>query len=407
MPGLETEDDAVADFQRLLDPSSRTDPYPLLDRLRAASPFVARPGVVVVGRHADCWQVLRSPVVSSERGRARLATSPHGPRTRNFLHLDPPDHTRLRRLVSKAFTPRVVNALAPSVQATVDGLLSAAAARGGLDVVADLAQPLPVHVICELLGVPVADYPVFHEWSTTITHTLEPPIPGVIDQYVTAEARRAARELVRYFRDLIAARRAEPRADLVSYLVEVNEGGDQLTDSELLATCALLLTGGHETAVSMISNGVLALLRHPEQYAALVDDPSLAGGAVEEILRYDPSVQVTARVATEPFQLGKIEVVEGDLLLLLLAAANRDPDVFPDPDRFDIRRGATNHLAFAAGPHFCLGASLARLEGTLAFQTLVRRVRRPRLGAEPAYRPNLNLRGPVRLDVGYDEILPA
>jgi cytochrome P450 len=396
----------VVDFGRLLDVSSRPEPYEILRRLRAASPFVARPGLVVVARHADCWRVLRDPTVSSERDRARLAASTRRPRTRNFLHLDPPDHTRLRRLVSKAFSPRVVTALEPKVRDIVHELVTNAAIQGHLEVVTDLAYPLPVRVICELLGVPAADYPVFHEWSATLTQTLEPPLPGDADSQSTAEASKARRHFVAYFRDLIAERRVRPQEDLVSYLVRVEEDGDQLSESELLSTCALLLTGGHETTVNLVSNGILALLRHPDQCAAVRADPSLAAGVVEETLRYDAPVQVTGRVASSPFQLGDAHVSEGDLLLLLLAAANRDPEVFDDPDTFDIRRGATQHLAFAAGPHFCLGASLARLEGTLVFEAFVTRVGNPRLHAPPVYKPNLNLRGPERLLVDFDEIRP-
>jgi cytochrome P450 len=349
---------------------------------------------------------LRDPSVSSERDRARLAASTKRPRTRNFLHLDPPDHTRLRRLVSKAFSPRVVTALEPKVRDIVHELVTKAAIQGHLEVVTDLAYPLPVRVICELLGVPAGDYPVFHEWSATLTQTLEPPLPGGVDSHTTAEASRARRHFVAYFRDLIAERRARPQEDLVSYLVRVEEDGDQLTESELLSTCALLLTGGHETTVNLVSNGILALLRHPEQYAAVRDNPSLAAGVVEETLRYDAPVQVTGRVAASAFQLGDVHVSEGDLLLLLLAAANRDPEAFDDPDTFDIQRGVTQHLAFAAGPHFCLGASLARLEGTLAFEAFVTRVGNPRLRTPPVYKPNLNLRGPEKLLVDFDEIHP-
>jgi hypothetical protein len=350
--------------------------------------------------------VLRSPAASSDRSQATLAPAVKGPRTRNFLHLDPPDHTRLRRLVSKAFTPRVVSSLEPTIREFVDERLTAVGRQGHLDVVADLAYPLPTKIICQLLGVPVSDYPVFHQWSAVLTHTLEPPLPGMVEQHTPAEARRAARDFVSYFRDLIADRRARPQDDLVSYLVAVEEGGDQLTESELLATCALLLAGGHETAVSMISNGILALLNHPDQYAAVAADPALATGAVEEILRYDAPVQLTGRVATAAMAVGRLDVHPGDLLILLLSAANRDPEAYPDPDRFDVRRGATNHLAFAAGAHFCLGASLARLEGTLAFGAFVRRVANPRLAAEPTYRPNLNLRGPEQLLIDFDAIRP-
>src|SRR6266545_4256899 len=278
-----------------------------------------------------------------------------------------------RRLVSAAFTPRVVAGLKPHIDEIIDELLGRVAGTGRLEVIGDLAYPLPVRVISELLG------------------------------GSTADVNAARDEFVEYFRELIAVRRAEPHADLLSHLIRVEQDGDQLTEDELVTTCVLLLVAGHETTVNLIGNGILALLRHPEQLAALRADPALAGAVVEETLRYDPPVQMSWRVARSGVRVGEIEPPEGGIILILLAAASRDPEVFAEPDRFDIaRRDAHGHLAFGAGPHFCLGASLARLEAASAFAAFATRVDNPRLEAESLeYKPNLNLRGPAQMVVQF------
>jgi cytochrome P450 len=397
---------AVEDLRILVDQTSRPDPYPVLHRLRAAGPFVTEDGVVPLGRYRDCWEVLRDPNFSSEREQARQAPNRRGPRTRNFLHLDPPDHTRLRRLVTKAFSPRVVQAMETSIRDIAGALFDAAAGRGRMDVIADLAYPLPVRVICDLLGVPFEDHELFLSWSSKLSEALEPPLPGLLTTKVTGEAARARAGFVDYFRALIDRRRTDSGDDLITQLLRVEEDGDQLSESELLSTCVLLINAGHETTVNLIGNGVLALLRHPGQLAALRAEPSLAGAAVEEVLRYDAPVQLVTRIAREPTRMGGIDVAAGDLLLALIGAANRDPDVFYAPDRFDIRRvpGAPT-LSFSAGPHFCLGASLARLEVSVAFEFFATRVIAPRLGAgDVEYKPNLNLRGPRRLDLEFDDV---
>jgi hypothetical protein len=396
-----TTPDGYADLRRLVDPAVRADPYPVLHRLRTASPFVAGPGLVVVGRYADCDRVLRDPTVSSARDGAGAGGRPAGPRTRNFLHLDPPDHTRLRKLVAAAFSPRVVAGLAPRVHGIVAELLAAAAARGDgtLEVVGDLAYPLPVRVICELLGVPYADHAVFQQWSADLAGTLDPSVPGLFEPVDPAGAGRTRAQFIAYVRGLVAQRRREPGDDLLTRLVQVRDGDDRLTESELIATCILLLTGGHETTVNLVGNGILALLRHPERLRALRADPSLAPAVVEETLRYDAPVQFTTRIARAPFRLGGVDVAPGDVLLLLLGAANRDPAVATDPDEFDPDRTPSRHLALSAGPHFCLGAALARLEGVAAFAAFASVVQGPALAAEPVYRPVLNLRGPAELRV--------
>jgi len=394
----------------LADPAILPDPYPVLAGLRAASPFAEFDGAfVVVGRHADCSAVLRHPSASSERHKSLLAPTPPR-RTRDrpsFLSLDPPDHTRLRRLVSKAFTPRTIALLEPRIRAITSELLTAAGAAGQMEVVSQLAYPLPVRIISEMLGVPVDDYPRFAGWSARLAHSLQPGfgIDPAEAQARAGAAQLASDEFAAYFRELIAIRRARPAQDLLSEMIAAEDDGERLTEDELIATCVLLLVAGHETTVGLISNAILALLRHPGQLAALRADPSLAAGAVEETLRYDAPVQMTARVARGSMQVGTVTARDGALVLLLLAAAGRDPEVFTDPDRFDIRRGASGHLAFAAGPHFCLGAPLARLEATIAIESFARRMQAPELDFRSLdYKPNLNLRGPDRLVVEFTGI---
>ena len=394
----------------LADPAVLPDPYPVLAGLREASPFAQAGGaLVVVGRHADCSAILRDPRSSSERNNSLLAPPEvRAQRAPSFLSLDPPDHTRLRRLVSKAFTPRAIARLEPRVHELSDELLTKAGPdRGGagqIEVVSQLAYPLPVRIISELLGVPPGDHARFAGWSASLAHSLQPQFIAAGPAPARA-AQQARLEFADYFRELIAARRRRPADDLLSELIRAEDEGQRLSEQELIATCVLLLVAGHETTVGLISNAILALLRHPDQLAALRADPGLAAGAVEETLRYDAPVQFTGRVARGGMQVGPVSAPDGAVLLLLLAATGRDPRVFADPDTFDIRRAAGSHLAFAAGPHFCLGAPLARLEATIAVRALATRVAGPELDpAGLAYKPNLNLRGPARLVVGFDAI---
>jgi cytochrome P450 len=394
----------------LADPAVLPDPYPVLAALREASPFAEAGGaLVVVGRHEDCSRILRDPRASSERNRSLLAPpQARAQRAPSFLSLDPPDHTRLRRLVSKAFAPRVIAALAPRIRELCDDLLDDATSDEArqLEVVSQLAYPLPVRIISELLGVPAEDHSRFAGWSASLAHALQPQFVSV-DASVAAAAQQARLEFASYFRELIAIRRARPADDLLSELISAEDDGHRLTEAELIATCVLLLVAGHETTVSLISNAILALLRHPDQLAALRADPDLAAGAVEETLRYDAPVQFTGRVVRGAMQVGPVSAPDGAVLMLLLAATGRDPDAFAEPDRFDIRRSGGSHLAFAAGPHFCLGAPLARLEATIALRAFTARVADPQLDlAGLAYKPNLNLRGPGRLTVGFRGIAP-
>lgn len=392
----------LADLSSLGDPAVIPDPYPLLAKMREASPFTQFSGALVVyGKHADCSAILRDPRASARRNRSLLARfrPDQANRTSSFLSLDPPDHTRLRRLVAQAFTPRVVAKLSGRISQITDELLTAArdTGTGELELVGGLAYPLPLRIICELLGVPPGDQPRFAAWSASLAHSVQ---PGFRDLARPAETERAHAEFREYFTELIAVRRSHPGDDLLTKLIRAEDEGQRLSGDEIIATCVLLLVAGHETTASLISNAMLALLRHPDQFAALVADPGLADQAVAETLRYDPPVQLTSRVSA-----GGMTRRAGVILLLLLSAANRDPAVFADPDVFDIRRGGGDHLAFSAGPHFCLGAPLAKLEGAIALRAIAARVVRPRLDpGSLAYKPNYNLRGPERMVIEFDQI---
>jgi cytochrome P450 len=311
--------------------------------------------------------------------------------------MNPPDHTRLRGLVSKAFTRRVVERLTPMVEQTTGELIDAARGRE-VNFMDAVARPLPVAVISELFDVPVQDRDLIVAWSHDMARGLDPDF--LIPDGVRERQFRAREEFRLYMLALADKRRADPGEDLLSGLVQVHDGGDVLSETELLTTCILLLIAGHETTVNLIGNGTLALLRHPEQLARLRAEPALAERAVEEFLRYDPPVQFTARIALQDTKVGDVDAPRGSAALLLFGAANRDPEVCAEPDRLDIGREPARHLAFGHGPHFCLGAPLARLEGRIMFEALARLDVLEAAG-EPAYNDNIILRGmkdlPVRL----------
>lgn len=405
-------------FAQLLDPAQRADPYPLYARIRENGPIrLGEAPVVVLSSYRDCATVLRHRAASVERHHASI---PMGPTpvhdlagdlageltgTASMLFRDPPDHTRLRRLVAKAFTPAVVRTLEPRITAIADAALDRAAERGNLDIVADLAYPLPITVICELLGVPLDDEPQLRRWSMLLARSLDPisatatagrPDPG---QLVGAN-----NELHDYFEQLLRRRRARPGDDLLSALIAAEESGDALAHEELISTCALLLIAGHETTVNLIANTTLALLRHRHHLAILRTVPAFARSVIEESLRYDPPVQLVPRIAREPIRLPGIEIAAGDLAIMLIAAANHDPTIFTDPTRFDPARSDRN-LAFGLGQHFCLGAPLARLEAVVAITRFARRIRNPHLAdASPPYRDHVTLRGPSAIPITYTDI---
>ncbi len=393
----------------LLEPGHRAHPYPIYRQLREHGPLqLPDSNLVVFSSFADCDEVLRHPSSCSDRLKSTAAQQaiaagqearPFG--TPGFLFLDPPDHTRLRKLVSKAFSPKVVRGLEPDIATLVDGLLDKVGAEGRLEIIADLAYPLPVAVICRLLGVPIEDEPKFSWASALLAQGLDPFIAFTGQPQGFEERLEAGLWLRGYLRDLLRLRRADPGEDLMSGLIAVEEAGDQLTEEEIVATCNLLLIAGHETTVNLIANGALALLRHPEHWVALGQDSSRASAIIEETLRYDPPVQLVSRVAGEDMNIGEqgVRVPKGDTMLLLLAAAHRDPAVIERPDEFNPTRDSVRHLAFGLGPHFCLGAPLARLEATVALSALTKRFPNARLAKEPAYKPNVTLRGVADLVV--------
>ncbi len=403
------------------DPAFRADPYPLYRRMREQEPRHLSPlGFWVLSRHDDCLAVLKDRRMSSDERRSPAFQQTGSVRrvdsgaaasvmeeARPFLFMDPPDHTRLRGLVSKAFTARVVERLEPRVQELVDELLDLALEKPEIELIEDLAYPLPVRVISEMLGVPPEDYETFKSWSAALARGLDPDLllpPDVIER-----RERAVLSFAEYFSELIAERRRSPGEDLLSALVEAEDGGEVLSEAELLSTCILLLVAGHETTVNLIGNGTLALVNHPGQLDQLRRDPSLGRSAIEELLRFDPPVQLDGRIALEPVDLGGGTVIEeGQFAMLVLGSANRDPAVFPDPDRLDLRRQDNRHLSFGFGIHFCLGAPLARLEGRIAITSLLRRAGEITLiEDELAYKENIVLRGLESLRLGIGDPLGA
>jgi hypothetical protein len=361
----------------LSDPRWSSDPFAIYAELRESDPIHRNDaaGMWVLARHADCLAVLRDRRSSSDSQTSDTPLS--GPMSeaflemRPFLFLDPPDHTRLRGLVAKAFTPRVVEALRPRVQAVVDELLDAAIEEDSVDLAEALGYPLPVRIICELLGVPAEDQPRFRIWSDALARGFDPSF--LLTDDVVAARTEAVTQFAEYFVGLLADRRKHPGDDLLSRLVVVEDEGTMLSEPELLATCILLLTAGHGTTVNLITGGTLALLQNPDQMAILHDDPSTTRTAVEEMMRYVSPVQLTGRYMTEDIELGDAVLRAGDFAILLLASGNRDEAAFPDADTFDITRTPNNHLGLGFGIHHCLGAPLARLEAHVAMTELARR----------------------------------
>ncbi len=402
-----TAQEAQGLLLQLLDPATRADPYPIYDRIRRGGPLaLPEANLAVFSSFSDCDDVLRHPSSCSDRTKSTIfqrqlaaETQPRPQGPASFLFLDPPDHTRLRGLVSKAFAPRVIKRLEPEIAALVDQLLDAVDGPE-FNLIDNLAYPLPVAVICRLLGVPIEDEPKFSRASALLAAALDPflALTGETSDLFD-EQMKAGMWLRDYLRALIDERRRTPGEDLMSGLVAVEESGDQLTEDEIIATCNLLLIAGHETTVNLIANAALAMLRTPGQWAALAADGSRASAVIEETMRYDPPVQLVSRYAGDDLTIGTHTVPKGDTMLLLLAAAHRDPTIVGAPDRFDPDRAQIRHLGFGKGAHFCLGAPLARLEATVALPALAARFPEARLSGEPEYKRNLTLRGMSTLSI--------
>jgi len=395
----------------LLTPDGRADPYPTYDALRAHGPLVeAGPGFYVATGYAVIDEILRDPRTRVEDAELLDGLAPGWDNSRaarsiarSMLSTNGPDHTRMRRLVAGAFTARRVAAMRETVATQANTLADYLAflARSGdpVDFMAEFAYPLPVRVICALLGVPAGDQQWFRERAGDLTVVLEPQLAvGEIDA-----ADRAAAELEAYFTDLVSRRRREPHDDLTTALVQAHDGGgDRLTGDELLANLVLLMVAGFETTTNLLGNGLVVLLRHPDLAARLRENDALAERYAEEMLRFDSPVQLTSRWSREDTEFAGVAVPAYSQILLLLGAGNRDPDRFGDPHRFDPTREGGQPLSFGAGAHFCLGAALARLEAQVAFPVLLRRFPELAIVGRPVRRDRLTLRGYASLPVRPD-----
>ena len=389
-----------------LDPAFREDPHDILDRLREASPVVqdAVLGRVIVTRAADVEAVLRDRDLFVDPRKA-----PEGSFMRKFaergqdrggapsmLFLDPPDHDRLRGLVNKAFTPKAVDRMGPRIQEIAGALLDGLAGRDEFDLIADFSAPLPTIVIAEMLGIDPADQARFKAWSDVVVQGFNP----MLTPEVRAQIEQAGQEMNAYLRTAVEVRRADRRDDLISAMIEAEEQGEQMTDDEIVTMVGLLLAAGNLTTTDLIGNGVYAFMKNREQWDKLREHPELLNNAIEEMLRYDSPVTETARIPLDNTEIRGCAIGERESLVPVLAAANHDPDVYPEPHRFDITRADTHHHSFGGGVHFCLGAPLARLEAQIALNALVQRFPALRLGdAALEYRHIPGFRGLVRLDV--------
>jgi cytochrome P450 len=389
------------------DPSFLVDPYPHWQALREASPVHHTPlDFWVLTRYDDVLQFVRDPALSVEDRNARpgplaeitrqaLGGEPVDDGAHAMLSRDAPDHTRLRKLVSKAFTPKVIAGLRPRIQQLVDEALDGVEPRGEMELIGDLAFPLPFTIISEMLGMPDADSSQLREWSGTIVRSLEP----IVDPDLIRAIADAGEHMNRFTAEAIAWKRRQPADDLLSALIAAEDDGDVLSDEELIDQIVLLYVAGHETTVNLIGNGTLALLNHRSELERLQADPALDGNAIEELLRYDPPVQMTRRITLRDVELRGQVIDAASFVVCVIASANRDPSKWgEDAAVLNLARDdAHNHLAFGGGIHYCLGAALARLEGQIAIGTLVRRFERLELAGEPEWNGRINLRGLDRL----------
>lgn len=397
------------------DAAFKANPFPFYARLRAEAPvqpvmlsnaLAKRQRAWLITRYDDVLAVLKDERFAKDRRNAmspeQLRKTPWVPPMfraldHNMLDLDSPDHTRLRALVHKAFTPRLIEQMRDQIQALANELLNKVEPGGSMDLIADFALPLPLTVIARILGVPVEDNDKFHRWSKTIvsagsSKNVFAVIPSVMS-------------FMRYMKKLIKERRTAPKDDLISALIQARDGSEQLSEDEMLGMIFLLLVAGHETTVNLIGSGTLALLEHPDQLAKLRREPELIKSAIEELVRYVcPLEMATERYAREDITVAGTTIPRGELVMAVLGSANRDPNYFDDPDTLDITRKNNKHLSFGQGPHFCLGASLARLEGQVAISTLLQRMPNLRLNVAPEqirWRGIFVLRGVEALPVAF------
>ena len=396
---------------QLLDPEVLANPYPLYERLRTEVPVHWDPYLHawVVTRYADVITVLHhfsanrtpTPEQFAAMGLAEL-----GPlaqvMVKQMLFMDAPDHTRLRGLASTAFTPARVEALRSHIKEILNNLLEPLLRAGRMDVITDLAAPLPAIVTAEMMGLPIADANQLKDWSADFAEVL-----GNFQHNPDRASRtlKCVEEMTAYFREAVQQMRTEPGEGLISSLLTAEVDGDRLTEEEIIANCIVTMVGGQETTTNLIGNGVLTLLRHPDQLERLRNDLTLIPSAVEELLRYESPSQHTARICREDTELGGNLIRKGQAVIAVMAAGNRDPERFPDPDRLDLGRTDNRHLAFGWASHFCFGAPLARIEGQLVFEALVRRTANMAIAPGPiVWRDNLGLRGLTSLQVTFDEV---
>ena len=405
-PAPESIGSAEEALEVVLDPTRRGELYPYLHRLRELEPRLrsealhGHPAWIVTG-HADAVALLSNPsLVSDERNAKIFDTGQSGDgffsfMKRTLLYMDPREHDRIRAMLARHFTPRAVGRYHTLMQEVVDDLLDRAAEAREVDLVQDLAYALPTAVICRILGVPGEDLSIFHSWLYDFARRGD--VSGITPE-IEAKGEAATSGFTDYFLELIADRRRHPRDDLMTILVQCRDDQGPLGDDPLVALCVLMIQAGHETTADMIGLGMLALLRHPDQFELLRREPGLIRNAVEEMLRYDGSNQLVQRVSNADFELGGTPIRAGEVCSILTGAATRDPRVFDEPDRFDIQRRSTPHFGFGGGSHVCLGASLARSELQIMFSSLIARFPKLELGDGPlAYRDSLVLRGLKRL----------
>jgi len=396
----------------LLTPQYLADPYAVFRDMRSKDPvhWSERMNGWVVTRYEDVKIALQDTrLISGQRLRSYMGQFPetvqkrmeplYNNYTKWLVMMDPPNHTRLRALVNKAFTPRMVEGLRPLIQKLNDELFDAFEAAGRMDAINGLAYPLPASVISEMLGIPPEDRQQFNQWADEMTAFLGSGRPKVD---LAEAALKSVGELTRYFLPIVTERRENPKEDLISILVGVEEEGQKITEDEILAMCIFLLVAGHETTMALISNGLLALLRYPDQFDKLKNDPSLVGSAVEEFLRYESPLQHQIRIADEDFDIQGKAIQQGQRVVLMLGAANHDPEMFPNPDQLDICRSPNKHLAFGLGKHFCIGAPLARLEGQMVFTDIMRRFPTLRLENEDIeWRIDTSMRNPKEMWITF------